>query len=220
MACCGALQYRLFPIGEWKGKVIFIESDLIRYCEDGYMSEDHYFWKGTISLKYHSKNELKLIQLIDTVNFRENFVDENSKQIKSRYREEMMKEYTKALEIAKSLKMFSIVSPNAISFNDTCLRTEQRTDCSFLLSLNEKKIIMNMNEFISCTPLNLLEVKRYSSPKYEIEILHFSCTSKLDTLEMRSRKELFQNIATSIWEEKIGWHGATKDYFFIHRKRK
>ena len=71
LACGGAYQCRLFPIGTTNDKLVIIETSLNRYWgadTAGVTIETRNRWKGVITLKTMDKQgQLETLQLIDTV---------------------------------------------------------------------------------------------------------------------------------------------------------
>jgi hypothetical protein len=100
-ACCGAGQYRIFPLGVLKNKALCAVFELSRHCEEEF---EDYYWGGKLSLAVQSGDSLhKLIEVTSTIEFLECICTPKDLEQKSEYLAFMQtyldSAYAKALEM-------------------------------------------------------------------------------------------------------------------------
>lgn len=223
--CCGEKDYRLFPIGEMNNQIVFIEFDLFRNCKMGSgAGENNEFWiKGTVKLMQSKGDSLSLIQIIDTLNYKECTCTYKNYYANTKYENLISGNYEKALKIAQQKNGFSPLQPKNIVFNDS-LNTQlvqESTDSSFYSSLIYKDVYtvnLAIEQVTSCYPNKVAEARVYTSANYQITILRLRCNF-LKQDEISNHKERFKNIETAVCKEQAQWHGIAKDYWFITKRK-
>jgi hypothetical protein len=221
-SCCAARQYKLFPMGESNGDLIFVEFNLFRYCSrdgmPGMGENNEFWWKGTVNLVSYSNNSLIFIQNIDTVEIKECICTYKTVDSSSNYQEELFPFYQKALSVANHLENFTIAKTINISFNNNLDIEKIYTDTSYTVKYKVRDTIIDIGDMISCYPENLIESRNYETENYKITIIRLSCTKKTSDKNIESNTEYFKNINTAFWGEQVQWHSVSNDYYFITKK--
>jgi len=223
-ACCAEKSYRLFPIGEWNKKVVFIEFDLFRNCEEGAgMGEENEFWLyGTVNLVRPEGDSLIRIDNIDSVKIKECVCTYQNQYEESRYENLLGNQYQKGIQIASQLAGFEMGKTREIIFNDTLNTTdkEEITDSTYSRILTYKDLLsidLFADEVISCFPSKVVETRVYETKNYEVTVIRLRCYLLEDEILAR-QKELFKDIESAFWKEKAHGHGISKDCYFIRNK--
>jgi hypothetical protein len=220
-ACCAEANYRLYPIGEWQEKVLFIEFDLYRNCELGTGGEpQNEFWtKGRVNLVYAEGERLKRLEKVDSFSFKECVCTYENYYSKTSFEAEMARSYDKALTKAQDLRGFSIAQPKEIYFNDSIHTKveEEISDTAFTMIVHYKDLIsidLSAEGIISCYPTQVAEVRNYRTENYEVCVLRLRCRT-IEKESIKHIEERFNKIETAFWKEKAQWHGLAKDFFLI-----
>ncbi len=144
IACSAAYQYSLFPMGMSMGQLIVLELEMERYLktpenqlmrmgvpfgqeDDNFESDNSLIevrWKGTIKLHSYDQGNLKLIEDFGTTDL-----------LDKHYTEALQPFFTKAMEAAKQLPMFTEATLQSIG---TC--HFDRSCTFFRTSINKEKI--------------------------------------------------------------------------------
>lgn len=225
-SCCMAYQYRLFPVGESNNKLILIEYSLSRYCMggDGMEETNEVWWLGEVKLVSYCDDSLQVIQLVDSINFKEcqcgimGVFEEGDYFEKSEYYNKMIFYYDKAFALAKKLPNFTIAKAEKIFFNISKDFKISETDNSRIFLTGNIKIETKIEDFFSCFPCFLSEKRLYSTINYNIEILKISCNKSISKKNIRKSKSKFKNIETAFWAEETAWHSISRDYIFVTKE--
>ena len=221
-ACCAEHDYRLFPIGELDGSILFVEFNLQRNCRMDQEEEHHFFVQGIVRLVQNNQDSLIPIKTVDTLDFKECVCSYDDYYNKTTYDSIIGKAYNKALHIAANQKEFKLATTNNIIFNDS-INTEITTidtDSTYVYSVGYKDLLrieLGMEEIISCYPDKVAEVRNYETDQYTITVVRMRC-NWIGDLEKKEYMARFKNIDTAFWKEKVQWHGIAKDYWLISPK--
>ena len=75
LACCAETNHRLFPLGEYKKEVFFVEFAFSRRCEGDRMpgsGDANEFWiRGVVNLVKYENDKKVIVENIDSFNLKE-----------------------------------------------------------------------------------------------------------------------------------------------------
>lgn len=227
-ACCAERNYRLFPLGEFNQKVIFVEFAVHRKCNGlqhpittdkarSGTGEKNEFWiEGVINLVRYENDSLILIENIDTIEFKECVCTFNNQYEKSNYESIIEKYYNKALNRVKDKEGFIMVKPIEITFNDDSNISQNETILTYKGSL---EIDADLEFFWACETATVIEDRLYKTKNFEISILRISCGSIAEDAATHNSTR-FKKMETAFWKEKATYHGYNCDYVYVKSKNK
>lgn len=223
VACCAERDYRLFPVGELSGEVIFIEFDLSRNCRltESRDGSREYYVVGTVRLVQSMGDSLLELYPVDTLDITECACTDEGQYQKTVYEKELANSYQKALNLARQQKGFKPLRPTEIVFNDTLntVVTNESTDSTYVQRVKYKDfttIELDGEEIISCFPETVAEVRAYESEHIRVTVLRLRCQLVEEAAISRNQKR-FASIETAFWKEKAQWHGIAKDYWIVEQ---
>ncbi len=217
-ACCAESIYRLLPIGEFENQVVFVEFKLHRNCDMG--DDEFTFWtKGLVSLVRYHGDSLQQLQCVDTIDIVDCYCNYMNYYEKTIIESEITKSYLQALNAVRKLNGFTEAIPESIVFNDTMniQKYEEYTDSSFVFLVRYRDVFtmdLSLENFISCAPEMLAEVRVYKTAHYRITVLRMRCWLLQEDAIEHNRKR-YSTIETAIWKEQAQWHGIAKDFMMI-----
>ncbi len=210
-ACCGAGQYRIFPLGVIKNKAVCAVFEIGRYCEEEFYD---YSWGGKLYLALQSGDSLKILnEVTPTVEFQECICTPNELEQKSEYMNYMSAFMDSALIHAKKLKGFEafdrmeyIATEVEFSENKVQLNNDQLEVRDFSRPC---KI-----EALNCEYLSMVrEVRFYYIKKKCFAVCSLGCPEGrvlTDELLETSRSNALKS-PIGMTYVSVDWHGYTKD---------
>lgn len=224
-ACCAENNYRLFPMGEVDGTVLFLEFRFSRFCRDNRESatrkiHNSYWIQGTVNLVKWAGDSVQFIENIDTLKFKECDCRGYEEQYaKSTYEKQVARYYIQTLERIGAMASFKPIRPVSILCNETAQIEESSTDSIFYHKVKYGEwlnIDLSRWDIISCYPSKVAEYRRYESENFSIEVVRLSCQD-VDSKAVRYRKRRFKKLKTAFWKEKATWHGISRDLVRVER---
>lgn len=218
-ACCAENNYRLFPMGEEDGTVLFLEFRFSRFCRDNRESatrkiQNSYWIHGAVNLVKWAGDSVQFIENIDTVNFKECDCRGYEEQYaKSTYEKQVAEYYHQTRKRIRAMTSFKPIRPVSILCNETTQIDKSSTASTFYYNIKYRtwlNIDLTRWDIISCYPSKVAEFRRYESENFSIEVVRLSCQD-VDPKAVRYRKRPFKKLKTAFWKEKATWHGISRD---------
>ncbi len=210
-ACCGAGQYRVFPLGLIKNKAVCAVFEMSRHCEEEFQD---YHWVGKVSLAIQSSDSLQVLsEVFSTIEFLECLCKPDELEEKSAYLTYMNAYLDTALFHAKQLKGFQafermeyIATEAEFSKNKVQLNNDQLGVRDFSLSFTF--------EALNCESLSMIrEVRFYYIKKKYFAVCCLGCPEGKEiseTLLEKGRSNAL-NSPFGMTYVAVDWHGYTRD---------
>jgi hypothetical protein len=210
-ACCGAGQYRVFPLGVIKNKAVCAVFEIGRYCEEEFYD---YSWGGKLYLALQSGDSLEILsEVAPTIEFQECICTPDELEQKSEYMNFMSAFMDSALLHAKKLKGFEafermeyMATEAEFSKNNVQLKNDQ-------LEVRDFSCFFKF-EAMNCEYLSMIrEVRFYYLKNKCFAVCSLGCPegkilteNMLETGRSNALKSPFGMTYVT-----VDWHGYTKD---------
>ncbi len=221
LGCCGAGQYKTYPLGYQNSRLVVAEFTMSRHCEDNGASgvQGEFHWVAKVNLCYISADTTIMIKSIDTLSFKECVCSYNDVDIKSQISTMLLPSYERCLVEAKKMKGFQVVTPVSYhSTNDNNTLNDFRfvnTDTTSLLYYRGKLKDLRPVNWAACGFLNnVVELRKYKFQEKEIVIINVNCRPGIILPEekLASNKRNFKSIESAVTYTPTQWHGLSRDY--------
>jgi hypothetical protein len=212
-ACCGAGQYRIFPLGVVKNKAVCAVFEIGRHCEEEFYD---YSWGGKLYLAVQSGDSLQqLIEVTSTIEFQECLCTPTELEQKSAYLAFMQvyldSAYKKVLEL-KGFKPFERMS--YLTTSTEYGENNVRFDGDTLHATNLSKVFDTWEWSMQCESLSMIrEVRIYFLKDKSWIVCALGCpegNSIHDNLRNQGQ-ENSKNSCHGMTYVSVDWHGFTKD---------
>jgi hypothetical protein len=216
-ACCHAVQYRIFPVGEADGKVVLIEMKLIRGCEEREGNPVVMDWKGLIRLSLWDGQQITPTDYTDTIYFRESQCDHKEVHLKGNYRNEVLPYYERALSEARSMPNFEDARPNSMQYlEDDTTTAAFITDTSFIYEPSKALVEVSGQENAYTHKYMFVRAEYvYSVRDKELVVLCFGEREHSIPMELQKQnKAHFKDIESALTYETVTWHDSSADFIF------
>jgi hypothetical protein len=210
-ACCGAGQYRIFPLGMIKNKAVCAVFEMGRYCEEEFYD---YSWGGKLYLALQSGDSLEILsEVAPTIEFQECICTPNELEQKSEYMNYMSAFMDSALIHAKKLKGFEpFERMEYIASEPEFVKNKVRL-------INDQLEVRNFSRFckieaMNCEALSMVrEVRFYYLKNKCVAVCSMGCPEGRmltdQMLETGRSNALKSSIGMTYLP--VDWHGYTKD---------
>ena len=212
-ACCGAGQYRIFPLGVVKNKAVCAVFEIGRHCEEEF---EDYYWGGKLYLAIQSADSLQWIsEVTSTIEFLECICTPENLEQKSEYLAFMQlyldSAYKKALEL-KGFKPFERMS--YLTTSTEYGENNVRFDGDTLHATNLSKVLDTSEWSMQCESLSMIrEVRIYFLKDKSWIVCALGCpegnsiSDQLRDQGLLNSKNSYQGMTYVA----VDWHGFTKD---------
>jgi len=210
-ACCGAGQYRVFPLGVIQNKAVCAVFEIGRFCEEEFYD---YSWGGKLYLALQSGDSLQILnEVTPTIEFQECICTPNELEQKSEYLNYMSAFMDSALIHAKKLKGFEafdrmeyIATEVEFSKNKVQLNNDQ-------LKVRDFSRFFKF-EALNCESLSMIrEVRFYYIKKKYFAVCSLGCPEVKEISETLLEKGRLNalNSPFGMTYVAVDWHGYTRD---------
>jgi hypothetical protein len=212
-ACCGAGQYRIFPLGVVKNKSVCAVFEIGRYCEEEFYD---YSWGGKLYLALQSADSLKILsEVTSTIEFQECICTPGELEQKSEYLSFMRRYLDSAYAMASELngfKPFERMSYVTTSKDYDSYGVRYSGDTLYAQKLSK---VFNTSEWaMQCESLSMIrEVRMYYLKDQCWIVCAMGCPEDY-TISDDLRNQGHANSKDSIrgmTYVSVDWHGFTKD---------
>lgn len=224
LACCGAGQNRLFPLGEHKGNLVVAKFKLQRSCysfmPDGEKYTDGYFWEGKTSLGYWVADSFQLIQALDTFKIRTSTFYESGTRADSHYVARLLPYYERMLDAALELKGFVKAKP--VQYQH-CSFDEQM---NFITQADSEIVFAPTHEVVRKEELftargpaakiyanRAFRIGRRTVWVYTLGLTGMHCGLKEG--DYVANLKGFKHLESAFLKETVHWHGYSGDFIYI-----
>jgi len=220
-ACCSEGNHRLFPLGEYKKEVFFVEFGFSRRCEGdrmpGFGDKNEFWIRGIVNLVKYENDKKVIVENIDSFNLKECECKYENYYERTNYDKTLKKYYTKALTLMQGKDGFVLASPRQILFNDTTNISISDDETTLFYKNDEMEIDVESVFMVHCGVPSAIEERIYETPNYDITILRLSCYFS-DRKLIADKLKRFEKIETAFWKERAKGHSASSDYLLIKTK--
>ena len=220
IACCAAGQYRVFPLGESKGKLIVAEFRLSRYCQngDGMGEENQFRYAGVANLGYFNGDSVTLIRVVDSFNITACVCDFKTFTEKTEMVEKLLPFYKNTLREARKMAAFKEAKPISYVYHDNNEEIdgmEFRNDTLPSLYVDNHPVELYPTNWAACGFLaRIMEVRTYQVLDKTYTIITLTCDYKhqMPELKIKENQERFKSIETGFTYCVTTFHGLNRDY--------
>ena len=210
-ACCGAGQYRIFPLGVIKNKAVCAVFEIGRYCEEEF---EDFHWGGSVFLAEQSADTMKVLsEVISNFEFLECQCSLDDIEQKTEYLSVMIAYLDTALLQAKELKGFEpFERMEYIASEPEFVKNKVRL-------INDQLEVRNFSRFckieaMNCEALSMVrEVRFYYLKNKCVAVCSMGCPEGRmltdQMLETGRSNALKSSIGMTYLP--VDWHGYTKD---------
>lgn len=220
MACCGAGQYRIFPLGQSNGEILVAEIKLTRYCKfgDGGGSKNEIKFKGVINLGKIVADTVQFISNIDSVEFTSCQCNLSNYHEKSTLLDRLMPYYKKALIEARKWHGFIQARPISYHYHD---KEEPIMNYQFdtaevpTFFYKEQPIALKPTTWVACGYYRrIMELRSYEIAGKEIVIMTATCNVNhgMPDSKIATNQNNFKNIDSAITFCPTTFHGENRDF--------
>lgn len=213
--CCGAGKYRIFPLGQVQGDIVVVTFDLGRKCDRGTRMFSEYHWQGTVKIAYLQADTLKVVAILDTIDFYQTNERDSGINYLVQFYDSMIPYYKSALKKVKQMKNFIPAELVSYEYHKDSIPIEGievRNDTT--LWMNGKQTNFSLNWGACGYSNEVVELRKYRINKKEIKIIHLTCQryKNLPDKIIQFNQNNFTDIETSLIINKARWHGENRDY--------